>query len=262
MATHFAKLLGADSSEPGAEVGQRTVQSWEGEILESVDKRLGEKITRQELQKVIRPFKNKKAPGEDGLTVEFINAISNERIDDRTEIVNRIWERGELIKGWEIARIYPIYKVGDEEKASNYRGISLLDIGYKILTSIIVGRINKWGKINKVIKESQAGFRMQRGTRDHIFVLNSLINKILKKSGKKICVQFVDVKAAFDEVNIKVMLNKLWEQGIRGKMHKMLKRIYSKTINEVITGDGITKSFQTGNEVKQGCPISPILFNI
>ena len=45
-------------------------------------------------------------------------------------------------------------------------------------------------------------------------------------------------------------------------MHKMLRGIYSRTINEVITGDGITKSFETGNGVTQGCPISPILFNI
>ena len=58
-----------------------------------------------------------------------------------------------------------------------------------------------------------------------------------------------------------MMLNKLWEKGIRGKMHKMLKGIYSRTMNEVITEDGITKSFETGNEVRQGCSISPILFN-
>ena len=60
---HFAKLLGADNGELGAETRQRIVQSWEGEG-ESVDKRLDEKITRQELEKVISAFKNKKALGE------------------------------------------------------------------------------------------------------------------------------------------------------------------------------------------------------
>ena len=62
---HFAKLLGADNGELGFETGQRNVQSWEGkgERIESVDKRLDEKITRQELQKVIRAFKNKKSTG-------------------------------------------------------------------------------------------------------------------------------------------------------------------------------------------------------
>ena len=38
--------------------------------------------------------------------MEFIKAIPTERIEEMTEIVNRIWDRGELIKGWEIARIY------------------------------------------------------------------------------------------------------------------------------------------------------------
>ena len=193
--------------------------------------------------------------------MEFIKAIPTERIEEMTEIVNRIWDRGELIKGWEIARIYPIYKAGDEETPSNYRGISLLDTGYKILTSIIGGRLNRWIETNKIIRESQAGFRMERGTRDHIFVFNSLINNRLKKVGKKLYVAFVDFKTAFDKVDRKMMLNKLWEKGIRGKMHRTLRGIYNRTINEVITGDGITKSFETGNGVRQGCPSSPIIFN-
>ena len=147
------------------------------------------------------------------------------------------------------------------ETASNYRGISLLDTGYKILTSIIGGRLNRWIETNKIIRESQAGFRMERGTRDHIFVFNSLINNRLKKVGKKLYVAFVDFKTAFDKVDRKMMLNKLWEKGIRGKMHRTLRGIYNRTINEVITGDGITKSFETGNGVRQGCPSSPIIFN-
>ena len=82
---HFAKLLAADNGELVAETGQRIVQSWEGEgeRIESMDKRLDEKITRQELQKVIRAFENKKAPGEDGLTVEFIKAMPTERIEGK-----------------------------------------------------------------------------------------------------------------------------------------------------------------------------------
>ena len=125
-----------------------------------------------------------------------------------TEIVDRIWDRGELMKGWEIARIYPIYKAGDEETAINYRGISLLDTGYKILTSIIGGRLNRWIETNKIIRESRAEVRTERGARDHIFVFNSLINNRVKKAGKKLYVAFVDFKAAFDKVDRKIMLNK------------------------------------------------------
>ena len=45
-------------------------------------------------------------------------------------------------------------------------------------------------------------------------------------------------------------------------MLKMIKGIYCITTNDVITGDGISESFETGNGVRQGCPLSPTLFNI
>ena len=45
-------------------------------------------------------------------------------------------------------------------------------------------------------------------------------------------------------------------------MLKMIKGIYSITTNDVITGDGISESFETGIGVRQGCPLSPTLFNI
>ena len=82
------------------------------------------------------------------------------------------------------SRIYPIYKVGDEETTRNCRGISLLNTGYKILTSITGGRLIRWIETNKIIRESQARFRMERGARDHIFVLNSLINGVLKRRAR------------------------------------------------------------------------------
>ena len=59
-------------------------------------------------------------------------------------MLNEIWEKGEMVKGWEISRIFPILKAGNEDKSGNYRGVSLLDVGYKILTSIMVRRINRW----------------------------------------------------------------------------------------------------------------------
>lgn len=72
-----------------------------------------------------------------------------------------------MVDGRETARIFPTYKSGDENEASNYRGISLLDLGYKILTNIMANRLKSWVEKNGLLKESQAGFRTNRGTRDH-----------------------------------------------------------------------------------------------
>lgn len=56
------------------------------------------------------------------------------------EILNDIMENTKLPQGWELARIFPIYKTGEEDEMENYRGISLLDVRYKLLTNIVATR--------------------------------------------------------------------------------------------------------------------------
>ena len=250
---HFSKLLGSEERRAGEELMAITTKEvWEDEETESasLDSRLDEEIGAEELIKAVRGIRNKKAPGEDGITAEFIKGLPTGKWAEFRKVLNTIWEKGEMVKGWEISRIFPIFKAGDEDKPGNYRGVSLLDVGYKILTSIMVRRINRWVEEGKILRESQAGFRGKRGTRDHIFVLNSLINNRIKKKGGKLYVAFVDFKAAFDKVNRKLMLRKIWEKGIKGKMHRMIRGIYRETNNEVISEEGISEGFKTENGVR------------
>ena len=153
-------------------------------------------------------------------TAEFIEGLPTEKWAEFRKVLNIIWEKGEMVKGWEILRIFPIFKAGDEDNPGNYRGVLLLDVVYKILTSNMVRRINRWVEEGKILRQSQAGFRGKRGTRNHIFVLNLLINTRIKKKRGKLYVAFGDFKATFDKVNRKLMIRKIWEKGGKGKMHK------------------------------------------
>ena len=60
-----------------------------------------------------------------------------------------------------------IHKKGDHEEMNNYRHIALLPHGFKVLTKIINARLIE--EINNLLPDSQAGFRVDRGCRDHIF---------------------------------------------------------------------------------------------
>lgn len=258
---HFAKLLG-EKSNAGISGGNATDTGWEKSQGESDDPRMDAEIAVHEVIRALKDTKNKKAPGEDGITVEFIKGMPKTMGGDLTRILNQIWNAGEMPKGWEEANIYPILKAGEEGTASNYRGISLLNIGYKLLASVMAKRVNAWIEGNKILRESQAGFRPGRGTRDHVFVLNSLINNKLKNKAGKLYVAFVDFRAAFDKLDREVLLQKLWEKGIRGHMHRMIRGIYKSTRNAVITSEGMSDLFETENGVRQGCPLSPTLFNL
>jgi len=70
----------------------------------------------------------------------------------------------------------PIYKNrGDKLQCKNYRGISLLCTGYKILTTVINNGLKKYTEHK--IGEYQAGFRTGKSTTDHIFTVKNLLEK-------------------------------------------------------------------------------------
>lgn len=207
-------------------------------------------------------MKNNKAAGEDGIVAEFLKALPQGWVGTLTEILRGILNQGIMIEGWEVARVFPIYKAGDENVAENYRGVSLLDVGYKLLTSVMAKRIRKWAENEGKFKESQAEFREKRGTRDHVFVLKSLVGNKLKRKRGKLYAAFIDFKTAFDKVNREIMMKKLEGIGVKVKMLRMIGKIYEETKSEIITPDGVTGKFVTWKGVRQGCPLSSTIFNI
>ena len=113
-----------------------------------------------------------------------------------------------------------------------------------------------------ILKENQAGFRNGRGTRDHISVFNSIINNKLKRKGGKLFTAFVDFKAAYDTVDTDIMMEKLRKPGIKGRLYRIIGKIYEETVNEVITNEGMTERFRTARGIRQWCALSPLLFSL
>lgn len=103
-----------------------------------------------------------------------------------------------------MAVIHPIHKEGDKKEVKNYRGVVL---------RFCLEKNNKIG-------ESQAGFRKRRGTRNHIFVLNSLINSRIKRKKGKMYACFIDFRTAFDSVNRETMIKKFKKNRCEGQNFK------------------------------------------
>lgn len=119
-------------------------------------------ITEQDIERAISRLKKKKAAEEDRMNNEaWINA-DNKTKRNLKDIMQKICNRKQIPEGWKEGWIFSIYKNGDKQKAENYRGITLMDAGYKIFAIIIEGKLRKETERLGILPEIQAGFRKKR----------------------------------------------------------------------------------------------------
>jgi len=134
-----------------------------------------------------------------------------------------------------------------------------LPLSYHLLMlKILQARLQQY--VNHELPDVQAGFRKGRGTRDQIANIHWIIEKA-REFQKSIYFCFIEYAKACDCVDH----NKLWkilkETGIPDHLICLLRNLYAGQEATIRTGHGTTDWFQIGKGVRQGCIMSPCLFN-
>ena len=114
--------------------------------------------------------------------------------------------------------------------------------------------------MNHELPDVQAGFRKGRGTRDQI--ANIWIIKKAREFQKNFYFYFIDYAKAFDCMDHNKLCKILKEMGTPDHLIRLLRNLYAGQEATVRTGHGTTDLFQIGKEVRQGCILSPCLFNL
>ena len=127
-----------------------------------------------------------------------------------------------------------------------------------VMLKILQARLQQY--VNHEITDVQAVFRKGRGTRDQIANIHWIIKKA-REFWKNIYFCFIDYAKAFDCVDHKKLWKILKEIGIPAHLTCLLRNLYAGQEATVRTGHGTTDWFQIGNGVRQGCMLSPCLFN-
>ena len=115
--------------------------------------------------------------------------------------------------------------------------------------------------VNHELPGVQAGFRKGRGTTDQIAIIHWIIKKA-REFQKNIYFCFIDYAKAFDCVDHKKLWKILQEMGIPHHLSCLLRNLYAGQEATVRTGHGIKDWFQIGKGVRQGCILSPCLFDL
>uniref|UniRef100_A0A4W2HJ14 RNA-directed DNA polymerase n=1 Tax=Bos indicus x Bos taurus TaxID=30522 RepID=A0A4W2HJ14_BOBOX len=199
-----------------------------------------------------------KASGGDGIPVELFQILKDDAVKVLHSICQQIWKTQQWPQDWKRSVFIPVPKKGNPKECSNYHTIALISHASKVMLKILQARLQPY--VNCELPDVQAGFRKGRGTRDQIANIHWVIEKA-REFQKNIYFCFIDYAKAFDSVD----QNKLWkilqEIGIPDHLTCLLRNLYAGQEATVRTGHGTTDWFQIGKGVRQGCILSPCLFN-
>ena len=131
---------------------------------------INDPIKWKEVNSTLHDLRTGKAPGPDGIPTEILKAAAEpvEEAGDTPksplgkvilEIINKMWFETFIPQKWRLAHVVSIPKKGDLYDMDNYRGISLINVVVKLLSTLIIRRIYKAVERKKLIRPEQAGFR-------------------------------------------------------------------------------------------------------
>lgn len=213
----------------------------------------------EEVARIIETLKNKKSPSENKIPAELLKKVGKELINTLHGIISELWKRETMPEEWNTVILCPIFKKGDPMLVSNYRGISLLDTGYKVFTSLLLERINPYA--TEIVGEYQCGFRKGKSTVDHIHTIRQLAEKHYEYN-KDLHLVFIDFKQAYESINRKELWKVLRYLDIPQKYIDLIKMCNSKTNLKIKYQQEMSEKFEVKSGLRQGDALSPMLFNI
>ena len=222
---------------------------------------LDKHFTQKEVEQGIFKLKKNKAAGSDSINNEMLKSAMNCISPLLTELFNKIILSEYYPKLWEVGLITPLHKGDDISNPDNYRGITINSCLSKLFNQLMNERLTKYMDDNDLIQCNQIGFRKDYRTSDHVFVMKTLIDNYLNKN-KRLYMCFIDFKKAFDTVWRDGLFYKLLKKGLTHKFVNLLINTYSKQKSCVNLKQSITNTFHSTKGLKQGCNLSPNLFNL
>jgi hypothetical protein len=211
-----------------------------------------------EVYECLTKLKRHRAPGPDELPPALFKDGGISLSQCLAHLFASIWEKESVPDNWGESIVIPVFKKGTRSECDNHRGISLTPVVTRLLASIILHRLT--AAREAYTREQQAGFRPGRGCIDHIFTLRQVLEQRHTYRRPTILV-FLDFKGAFDSVDRSVLLKTLARQGMPQRFVNIIGSLYSQTKGRVRVYGELSKNFPTRSGVRQGCPLSPFLFN-
>ena len=215
-------------------------------------------VTCDQVRNVISSLNNSSA-GYDELPPFVAKSCVDGFIEPITYMVNESLRSGICSSELKIAKVVPVFKSGDLSLLTNYRPISVLPFLSKVFEKIVYNCLFDFICDNNILYDYQFGLRPKHSTQQAIITLFDNITKSLDNGNIAISI-FIDLKKAFDTVNHRILLRKLYAYGIGGPILKWIES-YLTGRTQYVVFDGKESEVRTVQcGVLQGSILGPLLF--
>ncbi|CAC5423430.1 unnamed protein product [Mytilus coruscus] len=236
------------------------------EILEYISEKVSDEdsenletdLTLHEIKSSLFGMSKNKSPGPDGLTVEFFCNFFHLFGEIFLKIFKVIEEEHILTKSMRHGIINLVYKnKGDKNLLKNFRPISLLCVDYKIIARIMSNRLKF--VLPKLVSSFQTCCILGRDIADTTSSIRDLI-EIIENDDLEAYLIKVDQEKAFDKVDHDYLFLVLEKFGFGPKFMQWIKIFYNNVNSSVKCNGFLTKYVKLNNSIKQGCPVSALLY--
>lgn len=252
----------------------REVLRHDPRVLSEGDSRnLAEEVKEDEVRNALRLSKNQSAPGLDGIPYEFYKQLNEQFKEDTKKkrkafdilnMLTRVFQHLEkhgpsdtskFTDGW----MNPIYKKKDREDIANYRPITLLNTDYKMYTKVLALRLAQ--VVPSIIHQNQAGFIPGRTILDQTQLVQMVIEyaDIHDINGAVVA---LDQEKAYDKIDHTYLWATLRKYGLPEPFITNVKHLYANATTQVMINGHLSAPFKVVRGVRQGDPLSCLLFII
>lgn len=216
-------------------------------------------VTLQELESTLKWFKKDKSPGPDGWPVEFYLAFYDMLGEDLLDVIEESRITGHIHPPMNQTYIALIPKTDDPSSFNDFRPISLCNCLYKIIAKIIANRIKPI--LSSHISAEQFAFLQNRHIQEAIGTAQEALHSIKLKNLKGISLK-IDLAKAFDKVNWLYLKMILTHLGFPHMLTNWIMGCISSVSFAILINGSASALFNINRGIRQGCPLSPLLFLI
>ncbi|GFR02240.1 retrovirus-related Pol polyprotein from type-2 retrotransposable element R2DM [Trichonephila clavata] len=186
-------------------------------------------------------------------------------VDPGCKIVSAIFniclKLNKIPPSWKSSSTVLIHKNGEHDDITNWRPIALSNTLYKLFTKCLTRKLADWCEMHEVFSNSQKGFTPYDGVVEHNFLLSQHFETARAGHSDSLAA-WIDISNAFGSVPHEVILHSLRSRGVDHDFVSLVENLYQDSTTSILTQEGPSPPIPIQRGVKQGCPLSGILFNL